>query len=97
MRNVILQAGLCVLSRVVAAIVGGYALSNILAIFISYMLPMPTADSVLLSLQLSFLFYSIAIIWVFSTKTASKAWLGILIACVIGSVGLYLAMPENVL
>ncbi|MFY0640475.1 MAG: DUF3649 domain-containing protein [Bermanella sp.] len=97
MRNVIPQAGLRVLSRAIAAIVGGYALSNILAIFISYVLPMPTADSVLLSLQLTFLFYSLVIIWVFSTKTASKAWLGILIACVIGSVGLYLAMPENVL
>lgn len=97
MNNLISQAGLRVLSRTIAAIVGGYVLSNLLATFISYLLPMPTADSVLLSLQLTFLFYCLVIIWVFSTKTAIKAWLGILIACAICSVGLYLAMPENVL
>lgn len=95
MSNVKLQMGLRVLSRSIAAIIGGYVLSNLLATLTSYLLPMPTVDSVLLSLQLSFLFYSIVIIWVFSTKTAGKAWLGLLIACAISSVGLYLAMPES--
>ena len=89
------QTGLGVLSRSIAAIVGGYVLSNLLATLTSYLLPMPTVDSVLLSLQLSFLFYAIVIIWVFSAKTAGKAWLGLLIACAISSVALYLAMPES--
>ena len=83
------------LSRTIAAIVGGYVFSNLLAVLTSYLLPMQTADSVLLSLQLSFLFYSIVIIWVFSTKTAGKAWLGLFIACAMSSVGVYLAMPES--
>lgn len=95
MSNVKSQMGLSVLSRSIAAIVGGYVLSNLLAVLISYLLPMQTADSVLLSLQLSFLFYSIVIIFVFSTKTAGKAWLGLLIACAMSSVGMYLAMPES--
>lgn len=95
MSNVKSQMGLSVLSRTIAAIVGGYVLSNLLAVLISYLLPMQTADSVLLSLQLSFLFYSIVIIWVFSTKTAGKAWLGLFIACAMSSVGVYLAMPES--
>ncbi|MBL4798691.1 MAG: DUF3649 domain-containing protein [Oleispira sp.] len=95
MSNVKSQTGLSVLSRSIAAIVGGYVLSNLLATFISYLLPMPTVDSVLMSLQLSFLFYSIIIIWIFSAKTANQAWLGLLIACAISAVGLYLAMPES--
>lgn len=95
MSNVKSQMGLSVLSRSIAAIVGGYVLSNLLAVLTSYLLPMQTADSVLLSLQLSFLFYSIVIIFVFSTKTAGKAWLGLLIACAITTVGVYLAMPES--
>jgi len=95
MRNIKSQMGLSVLSRSIAAIVGGYVLSNLLAVLTSYLLPMQTADSVLLSLQLSFLFYSIVIIFVFSTKTAGKAWLGLLIACAITTVGVYLAMPES--
>ncbi|MGK0474691.1 MAG: hypothetical protein ACJAYV_000336 [Oleispira sp.] len=95
MSNTKLQAALPVLSRSLAAIIGGYMLSSLLAILISYLLPMPTSDSVLLSLQLSFLFYSIAIIWVFSVKTAGKAWLGLLMACAISAVGLYLSMPDS--
>ena len=95
MRNIKSQIGLSVLSRTIAAIIGGYVLSNLLAVLTSYLLPMQTADSVLLSLQLSFLFYSIVIIFVFSTKTAGKAWLGLLIACAITTVGVYLAMPES--
>jgi hypothetical protein len=95
MSNVKSQTGLRVLSRSIAAIVGGYVLSNLLATLTSYLLPMSTADSVLLSLQLSFLFYSIAIIWVFSVKKVGKVWLGLLIACAISGVGLYLAMPES--
>ena len=95
MSNVKSQMGLSVLSRSIAAIVGGYVFSNLLAVLTSYLLPMQTADSVLLSLQLSFLFYSIVIIWVFSTKTAGKAWLGLFIACAMSSVGMYLAMPES--
>jgi hypothetical protein len=91
------QTDLSVLSRSIAAIVGGYLLSNILATLTSYLLPMPRVDSVLLSLQLSFLFYSMIIIWIFSTKTVGKAWLGLLIACTISTVGLYLAMPESAL
>ena len=89
------QTSLGVLSRSMAAIVGGYVLSNLLATLTSYLLLMPTVDSVLLSLQLSFLFYSIVIIWVFSAKTAGKAWLGLLIACAISAVCLYLAMLES--
>lgn len=95
MSNVKSQMGLSVLSRTIAAIIGGYVFSNLLAVLTSYLLPMQTADSVLLSLQLSFLFYSIVIIWVFSTKTAGKAWLGLFIACAMSSVGVYLAMPES--
>lgn len=95
MRNIKSQMGLSVLSRTIAAIIGGYVLSNLLAVLTSYLLPMQTADSVLLSLQLSFLFYSIVIIFVFSTKTAGKAWLGLLIACAITAIGVYLAMPES--
>lgn len=95
MSNAKSKTGLRILSRSVAAIIGGYVLSTLLATFISYLLPMPTVDSVLLSLQLSFLFYSMIIIWVFSVKTASKAWLGLFITCAISAVGLYLAMPES--
>lgn len=97
MNNVKSHTALLILSRSFAAIVGGYVLSNLVAIFISYLLPMSVVDSVLMSLQLSFLLYSFVIIWVFSVKTATKAWLGLVIACAISFIGLYLTMPASVI
>jgi hypothetical protein len=95
MSNVSSQTALAVFSRLLAAIIGGYLFSNLFSIALSYLLPMPTVDSVLLSLQLSFLFYGAAIIWVFSAKTATRAWLGLLIFCLINAMAIYYWQPES--
>jgi len=65
-----------VLSRSIAAIVGGYAVSNLAAIAFASALPMPQAEAVMTSMMLSFLFYALAAIWAFSAKTAMLSWLG---------------------
>jgi len=65
-----------VLSRSIAAIVGGYAVSNLAAIAFASALPMPQAEAVMTSMMLSFLFYALAVIWAFSAKTAMLSWLG---------------------
>ncbi len=95
MSNVRPQTALAVFSRLLAAIIGGYVFSNLLSIILSYLLPMPTVDSILLSLQLSFLLYCAAIIWVFSVKTAAGAWLGLLIPSLISAMAIYYWMPES--
>lgn len=97
MKNRKSQPALNVISRSIAAIFGGYVLSNLCAILLSYLLPLTTLDSVLLSLQLSFLFYSIIIVYVFSVKTACSAWRGLIIACFISILGLYFSKPEGLL
>jgi len=64
------------LSRSIAAIVGGYAVSNLVAIAFASALPMPQAEAVMTSMMLSFFFYALAVIWAFSAKTAMLSWLG---------------------
>ena len=67
------------LSRVVAAVFGGYALATMLPILLSRLMPMPKAEAVITAMLLSFAIYACAVLWVFAARTASKAWRGLLI------------------
>lgn len=70
-----------VASRVLAATVGGYALASLVASALAAALPLLTpasrADGVQIASLLSFAFYTAAAIWVFSTRSATRAWLGL--------------------
>lgn len=68
---------LAVASRAVAAVFGGYALAALCTIFLSRVLPLPVADAVLAATMLSFIVYALAVIWVFATATAVRAWAGL--------------------
>ncbi|MDH4990671.1 DUF3649 domain-containing protein [Aquamicrobium lusatiense] len=65
-----------VLSRVVAAAIGGYALASAIAVLLALIWPLPRAEAVLVSSMLSFIWYTVAVIWVFSTRSATRAWIG---------------------
>ncbi len=77
--------------RVIAAIIGGYTLANIAAIFLSYLLPMPKSDTVMTGILVSFAIYTGAIMWVFAVRSAHKAWLGLAVpSLVLGALALAL-------
>ena len=67
-----------VLSRVLAASAGAYVLVNLANYGLSFLLPVPQYQGLLFAMQISFVFYTLAIIWVFAVRTATKAWLGLL-------------------
>lgn len=66
-------------ARVIAAIVGGYALAA-LASVAAVALPMPKAEGVMAGMLLSFLVYACAVVWVFAARSALRAWAGLLAA-----------------
>ncbi|MFL9925734.1 DUF3649 domain-containing protein [Herbaspirillum lusitanum] len=68
-----------VLSRVLAAILGGYVLSALCTVMVSHGLPLGRADAVMTATMLSFIIYTCAVIWVFAVHSALRAWIGILI------------------
>lgn len=74
-------------SRVLAATVGGYALASLAASALAAALPLLTAasraDGVVIASLLSFAFYAVAAIWVFSTRSAMRAWLGLVGICLV--------------
>lgn len=66
-------------SRIIAALFGGYALAALTSVA-ALSLPVNTTDAAFTGLQLSFLVYAGAVIWVFAVRSHQRAWAGLLIA-----------------
>lgn len=66
-------------SRIVAALLGGYALAALTSVA-AVLLPMSRPEAVLIGMQLSFVVYTLAVIWVFAVRSATRAWAGLLVA-----------------
>ncbi|MGJ7575130.1 DUF3649 domain-containing protein [Variovorax sp. RB2P76] len=69
------------LSRIVAALFGGYALAALTSVA-TLALPMDAVEAVLLGMQASFGVYAGAVVWVFAARSARRAWLGLAVAAV---------------
>lgn len=70
-----------VFSRVLAAALGGYALTSLIAIALAQLLArafgvLPAA-AVLGATLVSFVIFTVIVCWVFSTASATRAWLGV--------------------
>lgn len=86
------RPGLLLLSRAVAAILGGYALTSAATILLAAILPMPRPEAVLASTLLSFAFYTGVIVWVYAEHDIWRVWWGLLGGSVVlGGMGLLLA------
>lgn len=68
-----------VFSRVLAAALGGYALSSAATVLMTLLWPAPKAQAVLWATMLSFTVYTVVVIWAFCTPTAKRAWMGTLL------------------
>jgi hypothetical protein len=71
-----------IFSRALAAAAGGYALMILADAALIFLLPIERRTAFLYSVQAGFLVYTLAIIWEFSTRTATRAWLGLLVVAV---------------
>ncbi|MFT3719531.1 DUF3649 domain-containing protein [Pseudorhodoferax sp.] len=65
-------------SRVVAALFGGYALAA-LASVAALALPLRASEAVFTGMLASFLVYAGAAVWVFAVRSATRAWVGLLV------------------
>lgn len=68
-------------SRIVAALFGGYALAALTSVA-AVALPMNRTEAVFTGMLLSFVVYALAVIWVFAVRSAWRAWAGLAVAAV---------------
>jgi len=66
-----------VLSRVLAAAIGGYALAAVATACLSVVLPLPRADAAFLATLLSFFVHACVVIWAFAVRSSMHVWIGI--------------------
>jgi hypothetical protein len=66
------------ISRIVAALFGGYALAALSSVAV-LALPMSKVQAVIAGQLASFLVYAGAVIWVFAVRSAPKAWTGLIV------------------
>ena len=69
-----------VLSRVVAAAAGGYAVVTLMHLALMVVLPVKSYEALLFAMQTGWLYYTGVIIWCFAARTATRAWLGLALA-----------------
>lgn len=74
-----LRARLNVTSRIAAAVFGGYALASAFSALLALTLPMAQHEATAMALVLSFLWYALAIIWVFHARSVTRAWVGMVV------------------
>lgn len=65
--------------RVLAAAVGGYGLSAVVAVFCGMALTVPRAEAVTTGILVSFAVMPAAIMWAFAARSVLRAWLGLLV------------------
>ena len=80
-RVAVLRAWAPWVSRIVAAIVGGYVLGA-LTCTAALALPLGTSEAAFVGMLSSFLVYAAAAIWVYAVRSALRAWVGLLVAAV---------------
>ncbi|MEM6512756.1 MAG: DUF3649 domain-containing protein [Pseudomonadota bacterium] len=79
-------------SRVVAAAILGYILSNTASVFLGLALPGDKIEGVATAILLSFALFTAIIMWVFSVKRLSTVWFGLLGAILFTAAGSWLLL-----
>ena len=67
-----------IVSRILAAAVGGYGLAYSASGALALTLPMARPDAVLVGAMIAFVLYTAAVLWCFAARSAVQAWLGLI-------------------
>jgi hypothetical protein len=70
------------ISRIVAAVGGGYVLAALLSVAV-LALPANRIQAVIGGMLGSFAIYAGAVVWVFAVRSATRAWVGLILAALL--------------
>ncbi|MES2869111.1 MAG: iron transporter [Pseudomonadota bacterium] len=78
-----------ILSRTVAALIGGYAFTYAFTAALARLLPLDNVDSLIVASLLSFVIYTFAILWAFAARRQWSAWMGAVLAVPLAVIGFW--------
>ncbi|MGR1215544.1 iron transporter [Metapseudomonas otitidis] len=83
-----------VLSRVMAALLGGYAFTYAFTAALARLLPLHPVDALLVASLPCFVVYTLAVCWAFAARSALRAWLGLAPALPLAALGFWPRLLE---
>ncbi len=83
------------LSRLLAALLGGYLFTYAFTAALARLLPLAPGDAVIAATLPSFAIYTVAVLWAFGTRSARRAWAGLLLAVPLALVGFWPQLLER--
>lgn len=76
-------------SRIVAALFGGYLFTYAFTAALARVLPMNKVDALVTASLVSFAVYTLAILWAFACRSARRAWAGLSLAVPLAAIGFW--------
>ncbi|WP_460419345.1 DUF3649 domain-containing protein [Pseudomonas sp. microsymbiont 2] len=83
------------LSRIVAAVFGGYAFTYAFTAALARLLPLEQVDALIVATVLSFAVYTGAILWAFACRSARRAWAGLALGVPLALIGFWPQLMER--
>ena len=84
-----------ILSRTLAALVGGYVFTYAFTAALARLLPLDNVDAMLVASLLSFAIYTCAILWAFIARHQWSAWMGAVLALPLAAIGFWPQLLER--
>lgn len=78
-----------VLSRCLAAVLGGYAFTYAFTAALARLLPLVVSDAMIVATLASFLVYTLAILWAFGCRSLWRMWGGLALAIPLALIGFW--------
>ncbi|MBD8494382.1 iron transporter [Pseudomonas syringae] len=82
-------------SRVLAAVVGGYGFTYAFTAALARVLPLDKADAMVSATLLSFAVYTLVMLWVFTCHNHWRAWAGLATAVPLAGIGFWPQLLER--
>lgn len=84
-----------IVSRIAAALFGGYLFTYAFTAALARLLPVDKVDALVISTLMSFVVYTLAILWSFGCRNAWRAWAGAGLAAPLSAIGFWPQMLEQ--
>lgn len=77
------------LSRIVAALFGGYLFTYAFTAALARLLPLPAGDALVVATLPAFLAYTLAVLWAFACRNPWRMWGGLALALPLAAIGFW--------
>jgi len=84
-----------IISRITAALLGGYLFTYAFTAALARLLPLDRINALIMATLLSFLVYTLTILWAFACRSQFKVWSGLTLGLPLSLIGFWPQLMEH--